>query len=977
MVERPLRVELFGTPRIIFGGKVVHLEGPPGTFRLFAFLLLVSHDRMDRAIVASSLWPDCPEDVARTNLRRHIAYLEHALDAIGCGIRIAREGSRISLEPPSAITTDVDDFLNAADAGRLNDALSLYRDDLGIRVQDEWIAREREQLRHRRVEILHAYIEQLRMQGETEFALRWARELRGVEPWSEESLRTVMHLRRETGDRIGALQEYRDFSSAVAAAFDAKASQETQSLYQEIANESERLQQAGFLPAETTAFFGREADLQSALAALERSRLVTLVGPPGVGKTRLAIRSGSPLRERFTDGVWFVELASLDDPNLVETRIIETLDRGRPQPERTSNLETRLANKRVLLILDNAEHLLAAVSTCAATLLKGLPDLRMLVTSRAPLAVDGETVQHVHPFQLPQRGTGAEEIAGNAAVQLFIDRASAVSDRASVGQLPLSEVADICCRLDGVPLAIEFAAARMRGMTIRQIKTGLDSRFQLLGQERRTASLQHRTLFASFEWSYRLLSDAERKVFRSLSAFRGGWSTESAGAVATENGRILEPLTALVDNSLVTPPAPQSAEARYDYLESTRAFAAEQLRADPAEHALVLARHASYFAQYFIARDEELRRAHAHQYFAEIDREHDNIRAALAYLIGEGNDIVLGTQLALAVSRYWFDRGYASEGAHWIESALQSSELTGKLRAQALLCLATITRNAGDYAQAYRQFAASLELLRDGGDRFDVIKSLLQLSNVARMMGRFDEATEHAREALQRCEAASDEYFAAFAHATLGCIELAAGGIADAREHFSRALAAFDEKGAGGDAALVVNNLGLCALYSESFEIAAALCQQALERSRLARYDFSIAHSLHSLSLVSIRSGDVQEASTFLERALTIAGSLADRELLVMCLESAAEIALAASEPARAATLAAAADRGRRQYHAPRAPIEEQTIQDIRKRLRERLGSASYEPMQAVGSTLSLDEALEQARSLLTLLRRSTSAERA
>jgi tetratricopeptide (TPR) repeat protein len=241
----------------------------------------------------------------------------------------------------------------------------------------------------------------------------------------------------------------------------------------------------------------------------------------------------------------------------------------------------------------------------------------------------------------------------------------------------------------------------------------------------------------------------------------------------------------------------------------------------------------------------------------------------------------------------------------------------------------------------------------------------------------FDEAIRHAQEALELCEALGNAYFGAFARATLGCIAIALGEIPRAREHFEEAPGAFDDNGASGDAALVVNNLGLCALYEGKPETAAVLCRQALERSRLARYDFCIAHALHSSALVIVRTGAPFEASGFLERALAVAVQLTDRELCLMCLEAASEIAYETDEYERAATLSAAAEHGRRRFHALRAPIKARSIDELNERIHHRLGMQECDSMRAVGAVLSLDDALDQTRVLLDGLRHAPSLGRA
>jgi len=445
------------------------------------------------------------------------------------------------------------------------------------------------------------------------------------------------------------------------------------------------------LPAQATSLVGREKEMAEVRSLLTETRLLTVTGVGGVGKTRLALQVGAALLDEFPDGVWLVELAAMSDPALVPQAVAKALGvREHPgRPLRVDTLLEHLGPKRVLLILDNCEHLIEACAELVDALLRGCPELQLLVTSREALGIGGEVAWRVPSLPTPEpdclESTEAElasALTQYEAVQLFIERAVAAKPGFTVTNDNAPAVAQVCWRLDGIPLAIELAVARMRVLTPRQIAERLDDRFRLLTGGSRAALPRQRTLRAALDWGHDLLSEKERALLRRLSVFAGGWTLEPAEAVcadaeegevgaggpAIERYEVLDLLSQLVEKSLSVAEE-ESGEMRYHLLETVRQYGAEKL--EEMQESLVMHRkHRDWFVALAECAGEELRGAEQKAWLDRLEREHDNLRAALEYSKREADGVGTGLSLAAVLSRFWHIRGHWSEGRRHLEEML-------------------------------------------------------------------------------------------------------------------------------------------------------------------------------------------------------------------------------------------------------------------------------------------------------------------
>jgi predicted ATPase/DNA-binding CsgD family transcriptional regulator len=540
---------------------------------------------------------------------------------------------------------------------------------------------------------------------------------------------------------------------------------------------SERSTRKHNLPAPVSSFIGREQELTAIRQGLHEHRLLTLTGAGGTGKTRLALQAATAELERFADGAWLVELAPLSRPELVgETLATVLAVPETAEPPLEERLRAALSAKHLLLVLDNCEHLLEACARLVALLLANSPDLRVLVTSREPLGISGEVVVHVPSLRLPDafEPLDQERLLSYDAIHLFVERAQAAEPSFRFTAVTAGPVVEICRRLDGIPLALELAAVRVRGLGVAYLAARLDQRFQLLTAGDRTALPRQQTLEATIEWSERLLPEAEQVLLRRLGVFVGGFALEAAeqvcaGAYSGHQGQepptpqtILPNLLALVNKSLVQY---DQDGGRYRLLETIRLFALARL-AQAGETAYVCRQHFAWYLQ--LAEDGAalLGGPGEQAWFTRLEQEHDNFRAALGWAIDEGRADE-AARLALGLWRFWRARTYQREGLRWLEQLLALDTATGPLpaalRPRLFHALGVLAHLVRQYDQAAAYHAEAQRLWREADDQEGMARALLD-----RGWQHFDEvhlteARQCARESLSLAERIGDEQLTASA----------------------------------------------------------------------------------------------------------------------------------------------------------------------------------------------------------------------
>jgi len=733
------------------------------------------------------------------------------------------------------------------------------------------------------------------------------------------------------------------------------------------------------LPVPLTAFIGRERELAEVGRLLGTSRLLTLTGAPGVGKTRLALEIADDLVDRFPDGVWLIELAPLADPSLVPQTVATVLG-VREQPGRAmrETLADALRPQRILLVLDNCEHLVDACAALADGLLRGCHGLVILATSREPLGIAGETAWRVPSLTLPDVddleavGTdGAPRLRSSAAVELFVERASAARPDFTLTALHAPAVARICRRLDGIPLALELAAARVVALSAGQIAERLDDRFRLLTGGNRTALPHQRTLRATVDWSYDLLSEQERTLLRRLAVFAGGWRLEAAEAVCAgpglESYEVLDLLQHLVDRSLVVAEVQSDGTNRYRMLEMLQQYALERLveqgEADEARR-----QHAACFLALAEAAVVELRGPSESEWSGRLEIEIENLRAALRWLVAQ-REAEQALRLGGALWRFWTQRGHLAEGLVWLEQVLaldvgSEGGTVEALRARsgALNGAGNVALARGEYARAAPFHAEALALRRQIGDQAGEAISLHNLGLVARNLGEPVLAAARFSESLGLFRTLGDTRNAALSLLNLGRLRHDKGDHEGAAELYREGLALFQTVGSAHGVATALNRLGDLARDRGELNTAERLHGEALSLRRGRGDPWVMGLSVTGLARVAAARGDRgQTIALAIQslRALHEAGASRDTAAALVVLATAV---CAAGKASIAAQLLGAVARA----YPDGWPVgtEHAALEQAVAATRLALGADAFEVAWAEGQYFTLDKAVEIALSL-------------
>jgi len=701
--------------------------------------------------------------------------------------------------------------------------------------------------------------------------------------------------------------------------------------------------------------------------------LLTLTGPGGIGKTRLALQVAATLLDYFPDGIHVVSLAPLSDPKLVPPAIAESVGvREAGDRPVIDTLTDSLHDQRVLLVLDNFEHLLPACSALAHVL-DSCSRVTALVTSRAVLRLTRERAFEVPPLAAPspQPLPDLETVGRYNAVKLFCDRAQAVKAGFALTCENAAAIVEICRRLDGLPLAIELAAARIRVLPPQALLAQLANRLALLTRGALDTPVRHQSLRGAIEWSYTLLDEAEQKLFTRLSVFAGGCTLQAAEAVCDYQEDLpfamLDGLSSLVDKSLLIVGEQEAthvdAEPHFVMLETIREYALERMAATQETEAL-RRRHAACFLEMVEDAEPQLVGSEQVTWLARLDSELDNLRAALGWAMA-GEEKAIGLRLAGALWRFWYARGHLTEGRRWLEDFLALAErhhtLTdadshSPLTAKALIWAAALAMDQGDYGRAEILAEEGLSLSRQRADKWGVALSLNVLGNVAHYQGNGAQAMAMFEEGLALFRELNDTWGVGLSLNNVGMVARLQGDTERAAIVYQESLAMERDLEDLWSIAIVLDNLGEIAQEQSAYEKAMALHEESLALRRELGDLRGIADSLSALALVARKQGNCDRAAILYEESLTLYRKVGDKWRSAVCLEGLAGTAHMYGRMEQAARLFGAASILRDTIGHPLSPTERPEYDRGVAAVRVGLGEEAFTAAWAAGSTMSWEE---------------------
>jgi len=928
-----LRIYLLGGFRVSLGDQ----EIPASRWRstkardLIKLLALTQDQRLHRDQLMELLWPELEPKAAANNLYQVLFTARRILEPTGTHRFLLLQDENLFLCPGETVWVDVEAFratINKAQGSYhpadYQAALDLYPGDLLPEdLYKDWADAPRESLRLEHQSHMLAYAQLLERLGEYTSAIGIFQEVHKLYPACEEAHVGLMRCYASLGQRQQAVRSYQALKDVLRRELEVEPAPESTHLYQEILTGqyppiSTPLRKPQHnLPAQLTSFIGRGKEIVQVKKLLSGSRLVTLVGAGGVGKTRLAFRVAEELWVEYPQGVWLVELAPLVDQQYILQAIAAVFGvRTSQNRTLTTELLDYLYEKHILLLLDNCEHLIEACAQYIDLILRTCPNVHILATSRELLGIAGESTYEVPPLSMPdpRHLPPREELSIYDALWLFTERAASALPGFTLNASNSDIVVQICQQLDGLPLAIELAAARVRTLSVHQISARLENIFSLLVGGSRTALSRHQTLRALIDWSHNLLSETEKKLFRRLSIFEGGWTLEAAEAVwEGDQGEVVNLLTQLIHKSLVLVKSEQGEVTRYLFLTTIRQYALEKL-AESGEAERLYEDLLRYYLQWGEDVAQKLKAEKGLLLLDRLDEEIDNLRAALRWSTGSAQNrrVGDGLRLATALFYYWFLRGSSHEGMDWLKkglSLLNDSDLESlKIRAHACLT-AGVLQEYYDREEACQFIEESVNLFREAGDKRQIAVAYCQLGHAltiaeiieptpteltraralaeeglaisrqledkwclafalcmnAMILSKTDVATSLRlmKESHELFQETGDELFIEETTAFFSSIALQQGDAATAFQYGQQSLKLAR---AFGSKFIIMRHLsfvGMAAWFLKDYPQMVACFQEKLALSRELGNKAAIALSLRALGMAALRQGLIQEAAAY------------------------------------------------------------------------------------------------------------------
>jgi predicted ATPase/DNA-binding SARP family transcriptional activator len=998
-----LTIRVLGPLEAVRDGRPVDLGGAKPRAVLAMLALGRGHPVRTEALL-EAVWPSSPPTTGVKTLQKYVSTLRSKLGEQDAIVTV-RDGYRLGR--PDAV--DAARFARLVDAGRresdparraavLEEALALWRAEPYPELADA-AAAERGRLDELRLSAIEALMDARLRLGEDAALVPELEELVVAHPLRERLWEQLMLGLHRSGQQAAAVASYARLRAVLAAELGVEPSPRLRTLHQRLLRQEDQGVSPGSpgqgAPRQLTSFVGRAEELGELQKLLSGARLVTVTGPAGSGKTRLALEFLAGQAEAYPDGGRLVELAAVTGPEPV-TRALHRGFGLTEQPHRSAQdiLDSFLADRQLLLVLDNCEHLAGEVAAELDRLLRAAVGVRVLTTSREPVGVAGEVCYALAPLPVPPTDVASPaEAAGFDSVRLLVDRAAAADPHFTLTAANTPAIVQICHRLDGMPLALELAAARLRAFEPDQLADLLDDRFEVLVSPVRAAPARHQTLRAAVAWSYDLLTAEEQALFRRLAIFAGSFDLAAAQEVCgfepLDAARVITLLPALVERSLVVPQ-----HGRYRLLETLREYGRAHLQPDESKEARL--RQLNRLLLLTEASRERMRTPAQVQVLARLDAEQDNLRAALQWAYEHG-ERVAGLRLAVALSPYWLNRELLSEASHCLTTCLQAAtDAPARMRASGYLAAAEVAIEQGHAGDAERLARQTVELARTLGDESSIAGAGIVLGRAAMHRGEYETAARQLTDCVATYERHGMLWEAAQARHALGMLARQQGDYAAAHEHHSRGLAAYRAIGDGLRSAYALWALGVVARYQGDFAAATARCEEARQimgeadewggvahvtytLGDIARLDgdYARARELYTdsharltdigderctastaanLGAVALKTGDGELAGQWYAQSLAMRRRTDDRPGIAESLEGLARCRLASGDLTQAARLLGTSRVLRESIGVAVPDSEHADHQAFEEQLRAALGPTRFEAEHRAGSRLDLDQ---------------------
>lgn len=911
-----LNIRLLGRFQLQYQEKALNRSNTSRLQSLLAYLVLHRDTPVSRQQMAFLFWPDSSEAQARTNLRKLLHMLRAALPNADQYLYIDQH--TVQWQPSARFTLDVDEFLALAGQSTsiedLRAAVQIYAGDFMPDCYDDWAQTLRDELRQTYLATLEKLLNLLAEAKQLQEALHYGQILLRQDPTREETYRSLMGLYAQRGDRASIARIYKTCSTVLEQELGVEPSPATDKAYENFIAQATDWTSAsetteGFakehvlhnLSASLTSFIGRAQELEQINTLLSKHRLVTLTGPGGIGKTRLAVAAAREMFSQYRDGIFLVDLAPINDSGMVTMAIADALQAS--DEVRAAGLDgliNLLSDQNMLLLLDNCEHLTEEAGLTALSLLQACPDLRMLATSRKVLNVYGETAWQVPALPAPPEIEKAdtqeptpqtESLQTNESVILFVERAVSTLPTFKPTAEALLPIGEICRHLEGMPLAIEMAAARVKMLTVHQIVERLDNVLDLLKSASTTDLPRHQTMEAVMDWSFAMLSPSERNLFARLSVFSGDFSLQAAEKICQGDGipeeQILELLAGLADKSLIET-LPTLPEARFRLHEIARQYALQRLDAQ-GEIRHWQNRYVDYFVGLAEEAEPKMRGANQLEWLNRLELEQENLRAALSLALEEDTttdprNAEFAARLAGGLWLFWFIRGHFSEGRRWSERALALLERTGnpsRALGKVLYTVASFCYFQGDFSQANVLSKRSLRVCKTHKDRFGEVVSYHHLGMIGAAQGDLAEGAKHLNQGLKIATQLGDAWLIVLIRIDLGELAIAASDRDAAFEQYQQSLEIARQFGDKFQILYILTNLAEHALQRGDLRQAVMLTEESLSLSNLIGEKRGISYALERLGQIATQEGQFQRAGELFKESLQVIRGMRDRENII------------------------------------------------------------------------------------------------